>query len=213
MTVRSPSYNENCCGIDCPEEGTEEQPCWGDTFVVDEWDGDWVHGCEGHADMLRYPGEGKYEPEPFFVYGILIDENLDKDGESIKIDGVDIWHKASYAAWEDNLEAVGEVKEVRKITGITAPYYNSKLYSETDRELWERAGQKPFIKVRVAIDECMKDGAAVANLLRAGLQLFFGFQGKILQRKGSVIERCVLDNVKIRYRGAPNSFVSVGIGK
>jgi hypothetical protein len=60
-----------CCNCPCPF-GSDEEPCWGDVFVVDEdliydedgeiIDSSWVHTCEGHCEITSTGG--KYIPCP-----------------------------------------------------------------------------------------------------------------------------------------------------
>lgn len=64
MIDRLPCYKSADC---CPDEDcdwlgdNEDEPCWGQTTVTDEWwyddengsDSGWIHACEGHSECYE----------------------------------------------------------------------------------------------------------------------------------------------------------------
>jgi hypothetical protein len=137
------------------------------------------------------------------IYGIGATESVDRTGEVVKLDGMDI---SEVSLWNDEhnsrsfFQILGHVQESKKI------YKPEECTDEYQRKCWDTV-KKPFLYVAGEIMDDHPNAAAAAALVRYGTvhpeyPVGLSVEGMTLDRSGSVLTKTKVKNVSLTVKPA-----------
>lgn len=145
------------------------------------------------------------------IFGCAGTEDIDRVGESVKLDGMDISEVRLFNDEHESetmFQILGSITEAKKI------YSEKDVADEYQKKAWSKI-KRPFLYVRgkIADDSGHPNAAAAASLIRFALQnpefkIGLSVEGSTLERKGSNLTKTKVKNVSLTVKPAnPNTFI------
>lgn len=146
------------------------------------------------------------------IYGCAGTEDVDRVGERVLIDGMDI---SSIRLFNDEHESstmfqiLGNIDEAKKIMS------EKDISDEYQEKCWKRVGGRPFLYVRgrLADDDGHPNAQAAASLIKFGAQnsdfkVGLSVEGSTVDKKGKDLVKTKVNNVSLTVKPAnPNTFI------
>jgi ribosomal protein S27E len=145
------------------------------------------------------------------IFGCAGTEDIDKVGESVKLDGMDI---SEIHLFNDEHESDTMFQVLGKITEAKKIYSEKDIKDEFQKKAWDRM-KRPFLYVRgkIADEEGHPNAAAAASLIRFAVKnpdfrIGLSVEGSTLERRGNDLVKTKVKNVALTVKPAnPHTFI------